>query len=184
MVNTYLQLFGSKPSTKSLSPLEKGDHPKVDDSEFLNVQDSQMYQSLAGAMQWVISIGCFDISMVVTTLSSFQAQPHHGHLECVKHIYGYMYKLKDAKICVCTQEPDYSDILEEEYDWAKSVYGDISKLIPKDAPESLGKCCDSLSFCQCQPISAMTCLQVIPSQVFSTSLTRCPSIGIPRSRQL
>ena len=38
-----------------------------------------------------------------------------------------------------TQEPDYSDVPEEEYDWAKSVYGDVSKLIPKDAPKPPGK---------------------------------------------
>ena len=76
--------------------------------------------------------------MVVLTLSSFQAQPHCGHLECVKHIYGYQYKLKDAEICVHTQEPDYSNVQEEEHEWAKSVYGDVSKIIPKDVPEPLG----------------------------------------------
>ena len=34
MVITYQQLFGTKPSSKVLSPLEKGDHPETDDSEF------------------------------------------------------------------------------------------------------------------------------------------------------
>src|SRR5688500_8899265 len=30
------QMFGQKPSTKVYSPLEYGDHPEHDDSEFLN----------------------------------------------------------------------------------------------------------------------------------------------------
>ena len=73
------------------------------------------------------------------TLSSLWAQPCHSHLECDKCIYGYLYKMKDVEICVHTQEPDYSDVPEEEYDWAKSVYGDVSEHIPKDAPERLEK---------------------------------------------
>ena len=35
IVVTYQQLFGTKPSTKALSLLKKGDHPEIDDSEFL-----------------------------------------------------------------------------------------------------------------------------------------------------
>ena len=55
---------------------------------------AQMYQSLVRAMKWAISIEHFDISMAVMTLSSFWAQPHCGHLECVKCIYHYLYKVR------------------------------------------------------------------------------------------
>ena len=71
------------------------------------------------------------------TLSSFQAQPQCSHLEHVKCIYGYLYKLRNAQICMCTQELDYSDAPEEEYDLSKLVYTDISELVPKDAPVPL-----------------------------------------------
>ena len=50
MVITYQQLFGTKPSTKALSLLEKCDHPEIDNSEFLNNDEGQVYQSLVGAM--------------------------------------------------------------------------------------------------------------------------------------
>ena len=72
------------------------------------------------------------------TLSSFRAQPRQGHLNCVKHIYGYLYKLKDAEIAICVQELDYSDIQEKVYDCANSVYGNVTELVPKDAPQPLG----------------------------------------------
>ena len=71
MVNTYVQLLGQKFSTKALSPLEKGDHPEIDDSEFFGQEDTQKCQSLVGAMQWAISIGCFDINTAVMTLLRF-----------------------------------------------------------------------------------------------------------------
>ena len=35
-------------------------------------------------------------------------------------------------------EPDYSDLPAKQYDWA-SVYGEVSELLPDDAPEPLGK---------------------------------------------
>jgi len=85
-----------KPSTKPLSPLEKGDHPEMNDSEFLDDNGTQTYQSLVGVLQWSISIGWFDITTAVMTMLSFQAQPHLGHLEHIKQICGYLYKLKDA----------------------------------------------------------------------------------------
>ena len=57
MVDMYQQLFGCKPSTKALSLLKKEDHPEINDSEFLNEEDTQKYQSMVSAMQWAISIG-------------------------------------------------------------------------------------------------------------------------------
>jgi hypothetical protein len=35
MIASYVSLFGMKLNTKYLSPLEKGDHPELDESEFL-----------------------------------------------------------------------------------------------------------------------------------------------------
>jgi len=62
MVDNYVRLFGMKPSTKPLSPLEKGDHPEIDDSKFLDNKGTQTYQSLVSALQWSISISRFDIA--------------------------------------------------------------------------------------------------------------------------
>jgi hypothetical protein len=90
-------------------------------------------------MQWAISIGHFDIAVHVMTMSSFRASPRHGHLEQVKHMVGYLSKFRFAELRILTDEPNFSDIEVAEYDWSKSVYGDASKAVPKDAPEPLGK---------------------------------------------
>jgi hypothetical protein len=36
---------------------------------------------------------------------------------------------------VLTNEPDYSDYQDQEYDWSSSVYGDVKEIIPTDIPE-------------------------------------------------
>jgi len=72
-------------------------------------------------------------------MSSFCVQPHIGHLEHVKCICGYLYKLKDAVICIRIGKPDIMDLVEEEYDWTSTVlYGDVTEILPKDAPVPLG----------------------------------------------
>ena len=38
-----------------------------------------------------------------------------------------------------TSEPEYSDLGESSYDWARTVYGDAKEQLPFDAPEPLGK---------------------------------------------
>jgi hypothetical protein len=106
---SYEQFFGTKPSQKFTSPLEKGNHPETDDLEFLNSTGMQQYQSLIRAMQWAVSIGRLDITTAVMTLSSFHAMPQRGHLDCVKRVYGYLSKMREAIIHhVHTDEADYS----------------------------------------------------------------------------
>jgi hypothetical protein len=139
MVDSYVNLFGSKPSRKVTSPLEKGDHPECDQTAFLDDKGIQVYQSLIGSLQWAVSLARFDIASAVMTLSSFRAAPRQGHLDRAKRVCGYLYKHCDGAIRIRVHEPDYSDIPEDVYDWTTSVYGKVREDIPADAPEPLGK---------------------------------------------
>jgi hypothetical protein len=47
--------------------------------------------------------------------------------------------MKHASIYVRTEEPDFSDVPDHKYDWTHTVYGKTKELLPKDAPEPLGK---------------------------------------------
>jgi hypothetical protein len=139
MIASYVALFSSKPSTKYQSPLEKGNHPELDDSEFLDVKETQQYQSMIEALQWAVSIGHLDITTAVMTLSSFCAMPRHGHMDHAKRLYGYLAKMKEGMIRIWTGEPNYSSLPDQEFDWERSVYGNVSEMLPLDAPEPLGK---------------------------------------------
>ena len=73
------------------------------------------------------------------TLSSFRVAPREGHLERVKRVYGYLVRFKEAVIRVRCGTPDYSDLPDPKYDWARTVYGEVVELIPPDIPKPLGK---------------------------------------------
>jgi hypothetical protein len=138
MVDNYERLFGSKPTANVRSPLEKGDHPEVDTTEYLDADGIKVYQSLIGALQWAVSIGRLDITTAVMTMSGFRVAPRKGHLERLKRIYAYLAKFCHATIRVRTREPDYSSIPEKTYDWQYSVYGNVREVLPRNAPEPLG----------------------------------------------
>jgi len=89
MMDTYEKMFGEKPK-EYVSPLDKGDHPELDDSPLLEDDEVAKYQSMIGACQWLISLGRFDIAAAIVSLSRFQAAPCCGHMDCLKHLYGYV----------------------------------------------------------------------------------------------
>ena len=76
----YVQLFGEKPRQSYSSPLDKGDHPELDDSEFLPAEEIRIYQSLIGALQWAVSLGRIDITTAVMTMAGFRVEPRRGQL--------------------------------------------------------------------------------------------------------
>jgi Reverse transcriptase (RNA-dependent DNA polymerase) len=86
MLENYERMFGEQPRVYS-SPLEKNDHPELDDSNLLEAQDITKYQSMIGALQWCISLGRFDFMTPVMTLGRFRVAPRIGHLERLKRIY-------------------------------------------------------------------------------------------------
>ena len=135
MIDGYKTLFKSKPKVNVSSPLEKGDHPELDQSEFLDDEGISIYQSLIGSLQWAVSLGRLDIMTAVMTLSSFRAMPRKGHLERLKRVYSYITKMKHGTIRVRTEDPNFSALPSEPYKWDYSVYGNVREEIPKDKGE-------------------------------------------------
>jgi len=115
------------------------------------------------------------------TLSSFRAQPRRGHLERLKKVIGYLSKMNNGAIRICTEMPDISDAVIERYDWAKTVYAGSKEEIPLTFQRLKGNL-SNLSH-MLIPISVTTFLMVKLSRVFCTLLIRHHLIGILRNKQ-
>ena len=81
ILDNYEKMFKEKPKEAS-SPLEKGDHPELDDTELLESEGTTKFQSLIGSLQWLITLGRFDVATAVMTLSRFRANTlfHHAYV--------------------------------------------------------------------------------------------------------
>ena len=139
MMQSYEQMFGEKPNKRPKSPLEDGDHPELDTSAFLDEDDTIKYQAMIGQMQWLITLGRFDMQTSTMTMSAFRAKPRVGHLERLKRMYCYVNRFPNYMIRFRTQQPDLSMFdTHKNQDWTDSVYGNHTEELPLHAPESLG----------------------------------------------
>ena len=84
MLSTSEPMFPGESFMKQSSPILEGDHPKLGDSEFVPEEEKTKYMSMMGTVQWLITLGRFDIAIAMSTLSSCRVAPHKGHLEQMK----------------------------------------------------------------------------------------------------
>jgi Reverse transcriptase (RNA-dependent DNA polymerase) len=104
MVANYDVMFGEKP-TKYSSPMIPKDHPELNLTQELHENGIKQYQSLIGALQWLVTLGCFDILIAVTTMSGYRFNPiapREGHLERLKRVIGYVKRHSDGAIHFCS----------------------------------------------------------------------------------
>eukprot|EP00957_Ditylum_brightwellii_P177618 13529128-Ditylum_brightwellii.AAC.1 len=76
MLASYEQLFGEpKPKREVHAPLEPGDHPDIDDSPLLDMEDIKKYWQMIGEMQWAVTLGQIDIIAATKTMTRFRPAP-------------------------------------------------------------------------------------------------------------
>ena len=95
---TYRRLFNEDPPKGYKTPLDKNDHPELDTSEILEGDMAAKYLTMVGQLQWLVTLGRFDIHAEVATMSRFRAAPRQGHMDRLKRIYSYAIRTKDYAI--------------------------------------------------------------------------------------
>ena len=89
---------------------------------------------MVGQLQWLVTLGRFDIHAQVATMSRFRAAPRQGHMDRLKRIYSYA-----NAIGFRTDQPDYSFLHDQDFDWIYSIYGNVQEILPDDMPDPLGE---------------------------------------------
>ena len=98
LADTYKRLFNEDPPKGYKTPLDKNDHPELDTSEILEGDMAAKYLAMVGQLQWLVTLGRFDIHAQVATMSRFRAAPRQGHMDRLKRIYSYAIRTKDYAI--------------------------------------------------------------------------------------
>ena len=96
----------------------------MDTTDILEGQQVNHYLTMVGQLQWLITLGRFDIQAQVVSMSRFRAQPTQGHLEKLQRIYSYV---------ILNHLPD------QNVDWVHRVNGHVQEIIPNYIPDPLGK---------------------------------------------
>ena len=56
------------------------------------------YVTMVGQLQWLATLGRFDVHAQVAPMSRFRAAPRQGHMGRLKRIYAYAIRTKDYAI--------------------------------------------------------------------------------------
>jgi hypothetical protein len=123
---------------KASGPFTGGYKPEIDESPKLDPTRANFYQSQIGILRRCVELGCIDIITAVSMFSTYLCLPCEGHLEVVFHVFAYLGLHHNA---IVVFDPTYPAVDMGTFiktDW-KSMYGDVKKMIPSDAPVPRGK---------------------------------------------
>ena len=119
--------------------MENDYHPELDDSPILSPLDASKYRSIIGSLNWIITLGRFDIHFATTNLARFNIAPKEGHLKAALQVLGYLKTYTKGRILIDISYPDHSQYPTETHDNWKEFYPDAEEDIPHDMLPPKGK---------------------------------------------
>ena len=125
LLETELKCYGS--------PLDAGDHPEMDDTDYLYGSDISMYQMLIGCAQWAVTLGRFDVQYATNTLARYAIQPREGHFKRCLRLFGYLKYHSKARLRFDPSDPNYDGLKFDNQDWA-NLYPGAEEILPNNMP--------------------------------------------------
>ena len=128
-----------KIPNKVETPMWSTYRPELDVSEELSPLDASYYQLLIGILQWIVELGCIDVCLEVSMMSSRLALPLKGHMEQVMQIFGYLKKFHNAELIFDPSDPTRNEQDFERRDWASSEFGHVEgkEELPPNMPNQV-----------------------------------------------
>ena len=68
---------------------------------------------LVGQLQWLVTLGRFNLHAHVATMSRFRTAPRQRDMDRLKRIYAYAIRTKDYAVRFRTDQPGYSFLPEQ-----------------------------------------------------------------------
>ena len=119
---------------KSLkTPMPQDYHPETNNTPLLSDKDTSIYRSIIGSLNWLITLGRFDVHYATNSLSRFNMAPREGHLKAATKILSYVKTRPKGRIVFDVSYKSWSHSDEDKYDWTK-YYPDIKEELPHDRP--------------------------------------------------
>ena len=116
------------------TPMDKEYHPELDDSEFLDPEYMTRYQSMVGSLNWVITLGRFDIQYAVSTMARYNSAPRPGHFKALIRVFGYLKKFDKGRLLIDPTLPEHEKYPYDDLNSWQDLYSDAVEEIPPDAP--------------------------------------------------
>ena len=120
------------------TPMAENCHPELDDSPLLTSNDAALYRSITGSLNWIVTLGRFDIQYATSAMSRFNSCPREKHLQMVIRILTYLKTFPKGRIIFDTDYIDHTSRDIQTHDWTQ-VYPDAEEELPPDMPTPKGR---------------------------------------------
>jgi hypothetical protein len=99
----------------------------------LSEDEHRKFQMLIGMLNWIVTIGRFDVAYATASLSQFTAAPRKGHLErALRRVWGYLKRRSNQQLMVDSGDEellDY-DFMEEFKEQYLDAHEEIDAKLP------------------------------------------------------
>ena len=133
------KMLGVEKFAKKLVPFDPDYHAELDDSPLLDPDGISKYRSVIGSLNWILTLGRFDIAYSLSTLSRYNMAPREGHMEALKRVLGYLYVKRNGQIVIDTATPGIRKkaMLSSGHSWTE-FYPDAEEDMPSGVPPAYG----------------------------------------------
>ncbi|MEM7375743.1 MAG: reverse transcriptase domain-containing protein, partial [Bacteroidota bacterium] len=87
-------------------PMDPEYHPELDESPLLDPVDTSKYKSMIGSLNWILTLGRFDIAFALNTMSRYNMAPRERHALAVQRIFGYLKYNRNGQIILDPGDPE------------------------------------------------------------------------------
>ena len=91
-----------------MSPEDPNYSLELDKLLFLGPKQHWQYRMIIGSLNWLFTLGRYNIYHRASTMAWYGMAPQEGHLNATKHILGYLQAYPKISICYNSQMPDFS----------------------------------------------------------------------------
>ena len=116
------------------SPMDPKYHPELDETPHLNEDLHARYQMMVGCMNWLVTLGRWDIYYATQTMARYSQAPREGHMQAMQRIYGYLAHFSKRQVVYDTRMPKHQDEKVTKYDGWKEMYPDATEEMPPGMP--------------------------------------------------
>ena len=121
-----------------MSPEDPNYAPELDETPLLGPEQHSQYRMIIGSLNWLVTLGRYDIYHAASTMARYGMAPREGHLNATKRILGYLRAYPKISIRYDARLPDFSKYKTTTYDWFRS-YPEAAEALPHNMPEPRGE---------------------------------------------
>ena len=83
-------------------------HPELEDSLLCDREKASIFCSIIGRLNWIITLGRFDVQQATNSLSRINMAPREGYFTKAVRILGYLKNFLKGTIIIDNNYPDHA----------------------------------------------------------------------------